>query len=112
MILLVLCVLLSWNSEDLKEFCAGEWLDQFFFQHFAFFKNLELIIKEKKKIPAVVYGSFSESLLTFTSCFFELAYYAFTVEERIGCSVILQSSCGSNSFLHIINPHSVWMNSS
>lgn len=44
MILLVLCVLLSWESEGLKEFCAGESLDQFFFQRFVFFKNLELII--------------------------------------------------------------------
>lgn len=49
MILLVLCVLLSWESEGFKKFCAGERLDQGFFQRFVFFKNLELIIKKKKK---------------------------------------------------------------
>lgn len=59
----VLCVLLSWEFEGFKEFCAGERFDQCFFQHFVVFKNLELIML--KKVPAMVYCSFCGSLLTF-----------------------------------------------
>ena len=50
------CVLLSWDSEGFKEFCAGETLDQFFFQCSVFFKNLELIIKKNLRCGILLFS--------------------------------------------------------
>lgn len=63
MILLVLYVLLSWESESFKEFSA---LEKFFFQHFVFFKHLELIIIKKKKNPSCGILLFPWKLIDFS----------------------------------------------